>query len=342
MNRMHLRRSASSMHPRMRHVALLLAVSVLQACSPCSTSTRAYDVVAAPRDWNAHPAIVELGMPPTLFAVSDIHAGYDRLAALLANAGITAGVPATASAIEWASGDSVLVVAGDLIDKGPQGIEVLDALIALDTSAARAGGRVVVTLGNHEAEFLADPTNSKADSSDGLDPELRARGIDPLQLAAGADSRGVWLRDLPFAAKVGGWFFAHAGNTKQRSLAELEGALRADVAAHDYTGSEVIGCDSLLESRDWFDADPSVGGRAARAVGADHVVFGHSPHALGANGDIAIAEAGALFRIDCGMSPDVDYSLGVVLRVRHEGGVEVAEALPATGAPRELWRGQAP
>jgi hypothetical protein len=47
-----------------------------------------------------------------------------------------------------------------MIDKGPDAPDVVRFLSALQTSAASAGGRVIVTMGNHEAEFLAAPTNS--------------------------------------------------------------------------------------------------------------------------------------------------------------------------------------
>ena len=71
-------------------------------------------------------------------------------------------------------------------------------------------------------------------------------------------------------------------------------------------------------------------------------MFGHSPHALGPDGAIAVAQEGALFRIDCGMSPDVDYSEGALLRVRRKDGQETAEALSADGSAHELWSGPAP
>ncbi len=313
----------------------VFASGLVGACS----SPIQYDIVSPPRDWNAHPAVVELAAPSTVFAVSDVHGGYARFVTLLANAGITAGVPDVPSSIRWAAGGGVLVVTGDLFDKGPQGIEVIDALMTLQTNAASAGGRVIVTLGNHEAEFLADPGNGKADASDGLDAELHADAIDPISIASGADPRGAWLRDQPFAARVGTWFFAHAGNTKQRSVADLESALRASVEAEDYAGEEIAGADSLLESHDWFDGDATIGARTAHAVGAEHVVFGHAPHALGPEGQIALAEDGALFRIDCGMSPDVGYSEGVLLRVHRDGTDDVAESVGVDGVITPLWRG---
>ena len=126
------------------------------------------------RDWAASPAIVQLARPAALFAVSDVHGGYARLAALLARHGILASMPATPDAARWGAGDSDLVVVGDMIDKGPQALEVVDLLRALQIDAASSGGHVVVTLGNHEGEFLVDPLNSKATAADGVDPEITA------------------------------------------------------------------------------------------------------------------------------------------------------------------------
>src|SRR5262249_26234507 len=152
--------------------------------------------------------------------------------------------------------------------------------------------------------------NDKATKDNGVDQEIRARGLSPVGVANGSDPRGVWLRDRPFGARVGAWFFAHAGNTKGRTIAQLEQALRAGVLAHDYDDREVIGSDSILEARGWYNGDAATASRYASAVGAKHIVFGHQPDALGPRGEIAIGFGGALFRIDCGMSPDVDDSHG--------------------------------
>src|SRR5262249_10912262 len=146
-----------------------------------------------------------------------------------------------------------------------------------------------------------------------------------------------WLRERPFAARVGAWFFAHAGNTKGRSLPDLERALEAALDGDGYADDEITGGDSLLEARDWYTGDDGIGARYAAALGAKHIVFGHDPHALGPEGSIALAQGGALFRIDCGMSPDVDYSEGALLRITRAGGQETAEALSADGSTSTLW-----
>ena len=45
---------------------------------------------------------------------------------------------------------------GDLIDKSDQAFDVIACLGGLQQQAPGDGGRVIVTMGNHEAEFLAD------------------------------------------------------------------------------------------------------------------------------------------------------------------------------------------
>jgi len=275
----------------------------------------------------------------TIYALSDIHGGYDRLVALLVGSGVARAVPPTPSALEWAAGDGVLVVAGDLIDKGPQAVEVVDGLRALEASAAGPGGKVLVLLGNHEAEFFVNPTNKKAAGSDGIDKQLTALQIDAYRVASGEEPRGAWLLARPLGARVGGWFFSHGGSTSGRTVAQLDGLLRAELTAHPtFDSPEIVGAGSILEARDWY-ADLAVAPANARALGVSHIVFGHDPNALGARGAIAVAQGALLFRIDCGLSPDVNDSEGHVLRVRREAGLEIADELSANAPPRELFRG---
>ena len=283
-----------------------------------------YTVATGPRDWTAHPAIVSLPAA-TVYAASDVHGGYDRLVALLSRAGLVDGSGA------WTGGTAVLVIAGDMFDKGPKGLEVIDLIRTLQPEAATAGGGVIATIGNHEAEFFADPTNSKAESSDGIDTELQARGIDLVALASGSDPRGLWLREQPFAAQIGDWFFSHAGNTKGLTTAALESDLEAAFDPDDFRADACGGGDSLLEARDWY-RDAATVAAATAALGVGHIVFGHDPNALGPRGSIATAQQGALVRIDCGMSPDVDYSAGAMLRINGD----VADQLAADGTVTQL------
>jgi hypothetical protein len=322
----------------LHRLVVSLALCVLAATSACGKhAATSYTVVVPPRDWAANPAVVQLDAPPSaLYAVSDVHGGYDRLIVLLVRHGLVGETPASPPAARWTGGDALLVVAGDLVDKGPASVAVVDLFRALQPSAQAAGGRVVVLLGNHEAEFLDDPGNGAATRAGGFAADLRAAGIDPVAVASGADPRGVWLRGLPFAARVGTWFFAHGGDTGGRTIADLEAALEASVASTDYHGPEIVGGASILESRNWDQGSSTIGPTYARAVGAEHIVFGHEPHALGPAGSIQQGSKRTLFRIDCGMSPEVNYGQGALLRVRQEFGLDVVESLEADGTVRRL------
>lgn len=311
----------------------LLASVWLCACS--SDKGPATQPLHGARDYAAHPIVEVLHMPATLYAVSDAHGGYDRLAALLAGNGVLVRRPDTPATAEWGAGASVLVVVGDMIDKGPQAIEVLELLRALGDAAPKAGGRVVTLLGNHEAEFLAQPLNDKAEKDGGFDLELRARGLDPVAVAEGRDPMGVWLRERPIAAKIGRWFFAHGGSTQGRSVADLETTLRAALDGEGFSSGALVGDDSILEARAWYD-DASLA-TILPALDVDHVVFGHDPNALGARGSIAVAFGGRVLRIDCGLSPLVDDSTGKLLVVRHDAAGDHAEERDASGAVRALF-----
>jgi hypothetical protein len=292
------------------------------------------------RDWAAHPAIVDVAAPAApaaLYAASDVHGGYDRLAALLLANKLLSRVPTAAKDAHWGGAGAALVVTGDLIDKGPSSVEVIDFLMALQSDAHANGGLVVVTLGNHEAEFLVDPNNSKASGTDGIDTELAADGILPATLASATDPRGAWLRDLPFGARVGGWFFSHAGDSGGRALPALDAALEAAVKAHaDYNDPEIVGTSSILESRTWYTG--AVVTQNAAALGVKHIVMGHDPNALGAKGAIAVGFGNALLRIDCGMSPGVNDSKGKLLRVVQQGATDIVDELDPAGASRALFQ----
>ena len=289
----------------------------------------------AARDFTAFPAIHDQPSFTRLLGLSDVHGGYDRMIALLARWGVIASAPVGPGAAEWTGGDATLVVTGDLIDKGSQSVEVLDFFRALGADATARGGQIVVTLGNHEAEFLADPYNAKADT---FDRELDAQGLDPCVVAT-TEPRGVWLRTRPIGARMGDWFFAHAGQTHGRTVAALEQTLELAIARNDFRDNEIIGPDSILEARAWWEAPAGSAQGNATELAVAHIVFGHTPDALDVRGAIGVGENGLLFRIDTGMSPAVDDSQGSLLEITHDGADEVATELRADGVARPLWRG---
>ena len=51
--------------------------------------------------------------------------------------------------------DPPLWVVGDLVDRGPDGVGVIDLLMRLQREAIGAGGRVEAVIGNHDIFLLA-------------------------------------------------------------------------------------------------------------------------------------------------------------------------------------------
>jgi hypothetical protein len=311
------------------------------ACSGCA------------RDWTAYPPIAQVDGVGELWVVSDVHGDYGAITKLLAAANIMPSAPAMPSMASWSGGTAALVVVGDLIDKGPDAPDVVRLFATLQTQAEAAGGHVVVTMGNHEAEFLADPTNSKASASNGIDPELQAIGLTPQQTAAGQDDIGAFLRNLPFAARVDDWFFVHAGNTNGQSLSALAGALQSGVDAMGFGAPILSDPTSMLETKlnnsapQWWDAtsDPTtLLTQWTSALGAKHLVMGHQPGAFAfadgskrAQDELYKAYGGLLFLIDTGLSVDVDATGGALLHVQGAGTAsETYEEVLPTGKAMSL------
>jgi len=156
--------------------------------------------------WTSNPAVVELKTTHDIFAVGDAHADPDRLMGVLVKAGIIGGAPTKPSDVKWTAGQSVVVVTGDMIDKGPDSLGVIALLRALQTAAAAQGGRVIITMGNHEAEFLADPHGNKTQE---FGDELKKAGLKRNDVANCQGDLGIFLCGLPIAARVNDWFFSH-------------------------------------------------------------------------------------------------------------------------------------
>jgi hypothetical protein len=267
------------------------------------------------RDWNQNPPVFLQTGVARLWGLSDVHGDRDRLIALLVAGGLIGGSSASPT---WTAGTDTLVVSGDSIDKGPQSIEVLDTWIALIPQAATAGGHLVVLFGNHEAEFLADPYNSKAAP---LVAELGSTS--PAFFASSDDPYGRFLRERPIAAVVDGWFFSHAGNSGGQTMDQIGVTFHTLVDADAWSDPFFLDANSILEARNWWPTANTNGfldGYLA-ALPALHIVFGHRPTTFAdpPSGNIEVHQQGRLVLIDVGMSRAVNYSTGKLLRVDHPG-----------------------
>jgi hypothetical protein len=307
--------------------------SLVGASSPAGASAGSSSA-ARTRDWERFPAVAQRTTTAQVVGIGDIHGAYDRLVALLLKAGLVQKAPGQPGGYAWTGGNRVVVAVGDVINKGDRALDVIDLIRALEPQAEAAGGALIVTLGNNEAEFLAKPEIKKADE---FRAELEKRGLDPDKVADGETEYGAWLHARPLAAKVNNWFFAHAGDNGGLGVDELSTRFREAVDKGEWSSKFIVGKDSILQAEKWWEDRAKVD-RDLAALKASHIVFGHDPGVL-TEGQIVERYGGRIFRIDVGMTPTVNYSKGALLLIDRRGGTEVATSLDADGNRKQLWSG---
>ena len=176
-------------------------------------------------------------------AMSDPHGAYDSMAKTLSHAGLLDGEG------NWSGGDTHLVITGDLLDRGADSRRIMDLVMQLENQASDAGGRVHLTLGNHEvmnlvgdlryvapgeyAAFAAEETADERErwfqafvadrqrvsllevDQSALREEfdkLRPAGFYAHRRAFGSDGKyGRWLMEKPLIVVVNDTAFVHGG-----------------------------------------------------------------------------------------------------------------------------------
>ena len=118
--------------------------------------------------------------PQRIVAVGDLHGDYSAWIDIARDARL---VDATN---KWIGGQTVLVQTGDIVDRGPDSLKIIRHLQQLDGEAKRAGGRVIVLLGNHEAMQVTGDY----------------RYVTPGEYAAFADRQSKARRDQAFDANA--------------------------------------------------------------------------------------------------------------------------------------------
>lgn len=346
-----------SRHPPLR-ISIIVAALIRLAFTGPATTCLAKEPAAAravTRDWKDAPAIVELKTTADIVAIGDVHGDYKRLIHLLKKTGLVPETPESPAEVAWSGGKTVLVCTGDLIDKGDRSLDVIACFRALRQKASDAGGRVIVTMGNHEAEFLADPDHDE--KAEQFVDELDHAGIEPSAIASGDDKRGVgqFLNTLPFAAHINDWFFAHACGTSGLTLANLSRQIEDSVNEDGFTADVLLAKRGLLEARlkprPWWERDGDRPEQSearlrgyADALGIKHFVMGHQPEKTHFSdgtkrdaGQMIQKFDGLIFLIDVGMSSAIDKSKGAALRITRTAGAESATRIGADGESTTLW-----
>lgn len=100
--------------------------------------------VPPPASGQPDPGLCDIRTSERVVAVGDVHGAYDGLVAILREAGLVDARE------RWVGGRALLIQTGDVLDRGAESRRVVDLLRRLERDAARAGGRVLALLGNHE------------------------------------------------------------------------------------------------------------------------------------------------------------------------------------------------
>jgi len=217
-----------------------------------------------------------------LFVVSDVHGHRDDLFDGLVSAGLVSVEPVETEPVEtepvestgqWCGGDAELWILGDLTDRGPDGIGVLDLVMSLQ---AQAPGQVHVLMGNHEALALGRhrfPESRFADS-------WRINGGQSHDQDALTETHLDWLSSLPLVARVGDYLLMHADTTAYLSwgdsIEEINQTVGNLIASHEFDGHWDVW--ARLTSRYHFSGRD--GAEVARqmldTLGGEVIVHGHS------------------------------------------------------------------
>jgi hypothetical protein len=148
-----------------------------------------------------------------LYVISDVHGHRAELRDTLREAGLVD------HAGRWSGGDARLWFLGDYVDRGPDGVGVIDDVRRLAVAARATGGEVGTLLGNHEVQLLAayhfgtTPVVgwNRAGGHLGAWRSYGGRDEDMRRLTA---DHVAWISRLPAVAVIDGHVLVHADTTR--------------------------------------------------------------------------------------------------------------------------------
>lgn len=216
---------------------------------------------------------------PRVWAVSDPHGHLGELTEALRQQGLLDDRG------DWAAGDETLWFLGDLFDRGPDGVGIVDLVMRLQRQAADEGGYVGAVLGNHEVLALGMYRFGELKAAE-VPPSvvqvqmtwLRNGGVvdDQLRLT---DNHLDWLQALPSMALQGDQLLLHSDTLRYLSYGDTIEEINASVTTA-LTGDleSWWGCWNTLTHRYDFAQAGGVGAvqRVIAQLGGRRVVHGHS------------------------------------------------------------------
>jgi hypothetical protein len=188
--------------------------------------------------------------------------------------------------LRWHGQDARLWLIGDLFDRGPDGLAVLNLVMRLQREARAVGGDVNAILGNHEVMLLgAYHLGELGKGANGAFFESWKRAGGRLEdLTDLRTDHLQFLESMPAMALERGNLLIHSDTVGYerygRSLDEVNANVQAVLGSRDPKGwASLIG---TLNERDAFLSSAG-GSRAERMLerfGGNRVVHGHTPISL--------------------------------------------------------------
>lgn len=209
------------------------------------------------------------------YFVGDVHGMRAELLNLLQNESLID------DAERWMGGAAQLWFLGDLVDRGPDGIGVIELVMRLQAQAEEVGGHVGSVLGNHEIGLLAaDQLGSAPSSGPGgsFHRDWLANGGRPSDLARLRPAHRAWLRQLPFMARVGPALLVHADadvyTSRGSSVAEVNATVAATLAHGTADAWDALL--AALSARRAFLEDATLPATLLATFSGGQVVHGHT------------------------------------------------------------------
>jgi hypothetical protein len=223
------------------------------------------------------------GLSPTngpVFVVGDVHGYYVELVTALHRAGLVS------PGGDWTGGNAQLWFLGDLVDRGPDGLGVVELIMRLVGQASGQGGRVETLLGNHEVLLLGMHHfgDTPVPGGDGLRSfalSWERNGGQRSDQDRVTEEHVRWLTARPVAAVVSDHLLIHSDTTAYLEWGntpdEVNAALCDVLSTPDL--SNWWECWRLMTTRFAFrGADgAAVAADLLARLGGQCVVHGHSP-----------------------------------------------------------------
>lgn len=216
------------------------------------------------------------------YVVGDVHGHREPLVDALRESKLVDGSGC------WSGGEAQLWFLGDFVDRGPDGVGVIDLVMRLQEQAAAAGGSVRALLGNHEILLLGMHRFGDTEvprEPGGLGPRSFARswlinGGRPEDQDELTGDHVEWLSVQPLVAHAANHLLLHSDTLEYLGWGEHAAQIN-DVVREILAGDDIA---------DWWDvwrrmttryAFRGPGGSAAAArllacLGGERIVHGHS------------------------------------------------------------------